>query len=61
MYIPLHKNGEHVPNEWSAHLCHPQLKSQQLWDLKEYHATINQKALRLELNLVDLDYIIMYT
>ncbi len=29
-------------NEWLAHLCNPQLKSQQLQDL---NATINQKAL----------------
>ncbi len=32
-------------NEWLAHLCNPQLKSQQLQDLKGGHGTINQKAL----------------
>ncbi len=32
-------------NEWLAHLCNPQLKSQQLQDLKGGHTTINQKAL----------------
>ncbi len=34
-------------NEWLAHLCNPQLKSQQLQDLKGYSATINHKALRV--------------
>ncbi len=32
-------------NEWLAHLCNPQLKSQQLHDLKGGHASINQKVL----------------
>ncbi len=32
--FPLHKKGGHILNEWLAHLCNPQLKSQQLQDLK---------------------------
>ncbi len=32
--FPLHKKGGHIMNEWLAHLCNPQLKSQQLQDLK---------------------------
>ncbi len=32
--FPLHKKGGHIMNEWLAYLCNPQLKSQQLQDLK---------------------------
>ncbi len=32
-------------NEWLAHLCNPQLKSQQFAGPEGDHTTINQKAL----------------
>ncbi len=34
LYISFTQKGGLVMNEWLAHLCNPQLKSQQLQDLK---------------------------
>ncbi len=45
--FPLHKKGGHVKNEWLAHLRNPQLKSQQLQDLKGVMLPKNKKALSI--------------
>ncbi len=39
--FPLHKKGGNIMNEWLAHWCNPQLKSETVAGPEWGHATIN--------------------